>query len=311
MLSRTAAQLYWMSRYMERAENMARILNVIHKISLLPQAPGYRLDWRALLSITGTLSDYQQKFGEISEDNILFFLTLDQENPASIYNSLRLARENAHAVRGRITSEMWESINATWLDMKEHNLTSMQLMGTSAFFEWIKERSHLFRGVTYGTILRDDTYRFLRLGTFIERADSTARILDVQYHILMSQDRLANAALEYYQWGALLRSVSAFVAYRTIYRDQLKPESVAELLILRADMPRSLHACLDEIQQLLHQIEGDAGRRAQWLAEELHASLHYASINDIFEHGLHEFLVQFLNRIHELGNRIQQAYLVA
>ncbi|MCL5259149.1 MAG: alpha-E domain-containing protein, partial [Nitrospirae bacterium] len=179
------------------------------------------------------------------------------------------------------------------------------------FFEWIKERSHLFRGVTHGTILRDDTFLFVRLGTFVERADSTARILDVKYHILLPSLQAVGGAVDYYQWVALLRSVSAFESYRKVYRDVIVPIRVAEMLVLREDMPRSLHACLDEILEILTEVNGSSGTEARRKAGELHARLHFGEIREIFSQGLHEYLTDFLKRITALSQEIHARYFVA
>lgn len=308
MLSRTASQLYWLSRYMERAESMARILDVAFTVSLQPSA-NKRLDWMAPMTITNTLENYRGAYGSnIQGDQVLEFLVLDSNNPSSIWSSLRSARENAHAVRGKIPAELWESINATWLEMRAHTPDTLRQMGVNNFFEWIKERSHIFRGVIYSTMRRDDTFRFLRLGTYIERADNTARILDVKYHLLLPSVSAAGSAADYYQWSALLNSVSGLVAYRSIYRDVITPRNVADLLILREDMPRSLHTCLAEIHSILPSIEGSAGSEAKRRAAELYAGLRWGDIDQIFEHGLHPYLEQFLGSINELAVCIHRAY---
>jgi uncharacterized alpha-E superfamily protein len=310
MLSRTADHLFWMARYIERAENTARVLDVTHSTSLLPddsESAEAHL-WYAPLNITGCAEDYTAKHGAAVATAVTRFIALDPDNPASIYTSLTLARENARAVRGAITSEMWESINATWLEL---NRLSPTLSGNrlTPFFDWVKERSHLFRGVTLGTILKDDALNFIRLGTFLERADNTARILDVQYHILLPSVKDVGGAADYYQWGALLRSVSAFEAYRKIYRDVISPLRVAELLVLRADMPRSLHACLNEVDSTLEIINGSTGREARRLAGEMHTALHFTRIENIFAEGLHEYLTGFLTRTAALSKEIRGAYL--
>jgi uncharacterized alpha-E superfamily protein len=164
-------------------------------------------------------------------------MALEAENPSSIYTCIKAARDNAHAVRWQITSEMWETLNATWIEMREFQRASVTGPEATRFFDWVKERSHLFRGVTYGTLMRGEAFHFSRLGTFIERADSTARILDVKYHILLPRVEDVGGALDYYQWAALLKSVSSFETYRTIYRDQVRPINVAELLILDRRSP--------------------------------------------------------------------------
>ena len=205
------------------------------------------------------------------------------------------ARENARSVRGAITSEMWEVINATWLEL---NRLSKQMNAEKFpdFFELVKDRSHMFRGVTLGTIQKDIALSFIKLGTFLERADNTARILDVKYHILLPSVNDVGGAADYYQWGSLLKSVSAFEAYRKIYRDVISPLRVAELLILRDDIPRSLHSCMNEVEAALIDINGSSGREARRRAGELHATLHFGLVEEVVAEGLHEYLLDFLNK---------------
>jgi uncharacterized alpha-E superfamily protein len=309
MLSSTADHLYWKARSMERAENTARMLDVTYRMSLLKQAVAEpHHEWRAMLSISGLHEDFENRYTEPSADNVMHFMALDERNPGSIYNSIFNARENARAVRGTITSEMWEALNQTWLEMRRIHAEGIAPDGVSRFFDWVKERSHLSRGIAHSTLLRDDTFRFLRLGTFFERADNTARILDVKYHILLPSLDDVGGAADYYQWGALLRSVSAFESYRKVYRDQITPKRVAELLTLRADMPRSLTACMNEVNRLLQDIQGPRSSELLRRCGMLHGELRYGSIEDIFAYGLHEYLSEFLERIYELGNLINTTY---
>jgi uncharacterized alpha-E superfamily protein len=310
MLSRTAENLFWMARHIERAENTARMVDVAHRSSLLPldMEGTEAFLWYAPLNITGCAGSYEKKYGLARAEAVTHYMALDPENPASIYNCLRLARENARSVRGALTSEMWEVINATWLEINRVSLR-MTEEKYPEFFEWVKERSHLFRGVTHGTILRDIALSFIRLGTFLERADNTARILDVKYHILLPSVSDVGGAVDYYQWGSLLKSVSAFEAYRKIYRDVISPMRVAELLVLRDDMPRSLHACMNEVETALLDINGSSGREARRLAGELHANLHFGRIEQIFSQGLHEYLTAFLNATASLSREIREEYL--
>ena len=240
MLSRTADHLYWMSRYIERAENLARMLQVNVRTSLLPHAAD-EVDrgWAGTLAIIGQLDAYRERCGAVSPDRVVRFLAFDAGNPGSIVSNLRLARENARAVRGTLTSELWETINSTWLDLAARPREGLTTDGLIDFLEWVKLRSHLARGVTLGTMLRDEGFDFTRIGTFLERADNTARILDVKYHTLLPSAQEVGGAVDYYQWSALLRSVSAFSIYRKIYRDVITPFRVAELLILREDVPRN------------------------------------------------------------------------
>ncbi|RZA19823.1 MAG: alpha-E domain-containing protein, partial [Proteobacteria bacterium] len=255
MLSRTASDLYWMSRYLERVENLARMLDVSYSLSLMPQdGRGDGLDEIAMpLLITGTLEDYLARHGKLHAERLLHFFALDPANPASIYSCLGAARASAHAVRGRINADMWENINSTWLEIRGIAEQGVGRYGMSRFCDWVKERAHLFRGATYGTLMRNDAFRFIRLGTFIERADNTLRLLDARYEMLGDEAYSVDdsSARGYYQWSALLRALSSFEAYTEIYRDAPAAKPVAELLLLRADVPRSLRACTEEINQIL------------------------------------------------------------
>ncbi|KXW57362.1 alpha-E domain-containing protein [Ferrovum myxofaciens] len=309
MLSSTADHLYWMARSMERAENTARMLDVTYRMSLLKQAmiePNN--EWRAMLSISGLHEGFEERHDIHNAENVLHFMALDKKNPGSIYNSIFLARENARAVRGTITSEMWEALNSTWLEMLRIHAEGIALDGVSRFFEWVKERSHLSRGIAHGTMLRDNTFRFIRLGSFLERADNTARILDVKYHILLPSLKDVGGATDYYQWSAVLRSVSAFESYRKVYRDQITPKRVGELLILRLDMARSLITCVNEVHRLLLEINGPRSNELINRCNQLYARMHTETIDRVFEYGLHEYLSEFLEQIYNLGDLINTTY---
>jgi len=315
MLSRSANDLYWMSRHVERAENTARMLDVTYRMSMLP----YRVvdtgekwaePWALPLVITGLATQYYESHPHITPEAMIEFMVFDSNNPSSIVSSLQLARENARGQRGALTSEMWESLNATWLEMRELDYRGLHARGVSNFFDWVKNRSHLFRGVTFGTMSRDEAYSFIRLGTFLERADNTARILDVKYHTLLPSVEDVGGAVDYYQWGSLLRSVGAFEAYRKIYRDVITPFRVAELLMLRMEVPRSLHACMNETYEIIKELSDAERLEPERLAGEIHSQLHYAKIETIFEFGLHEYLMDFLDKIGELNAEIDNHFLV-
>ncbi len=315
MLSRAANNLYWMSRLIERAENAARMLDVTYRMSLLPyrvleRGQEWADPWALPLVITGLASTYYERYpGKLTPDNVMRFMLLDATNPSSIYSCIQTARDNARSMRGAITDEMYQDLNDFWLKLRSFDNSRIQ-SGVSEFFDWIKIRSHQFRGVTFGTMLRDESYRFIRLGTFIERADNTARILDVKYHTLLPSVSDVGGAVDYYQWSALLRSVSAFDAYRKIYRDVITPMKVAELLILRDDMPRSLHTCMNEIYEILRVLCDTSQREAERLAGELHAKLHYGRTQQIIEFGLHEYLLKFIEDIGKLTDEISKDFLV-
>jgi uncharacterized alpha-E superfamily protein len=309
MLSRVADRIYWMSRQMERAENMARILGVTSNMVLFGTPETRQQNLLAPLTITDSAERYFERKKPVLLPALVEFLALDPDNPSSIYSCLRLARENGHAVRWQITSEMWETLNATWIEMKRIRRSDLADSGATRFFDWVKDRSHLFRGVTYGTIVRGEAFNFSRLGTFLERADNTARILDVKYHVLLPSVKDVGGALDYYQWTALLRSVSSFETYRALYRDQIFPIKVAQLLILERRMPRSLAACFDQVTQAMERLQGQHDRAARRLAGEIFVRLTNADIEEIFQDGLHEYLTDCIADLHELGVRIQRAYL--
>jgi uncharacterized alpha-E superfamily protein len=306
MLSRTADHLFWMARYTERAENTARMLDVNVQTSMLPQSEqDAARGWRAMLGISELQQAYDRKHDTVEGRAVIDFMVRDPSNPSSIAACLKEARENARAVRGTLTTEVWEIQNQTWLDLQKRLNNGVLEHDPSQFFEWVKYRSHLSRGVTLGTMLRDDAVHFIRLGTFLERADNTARILDVKFHGARDAEDG-----DFYYWAALLRSVSGFEIYRKVYRDIITPARVAELLMLRADMPRSLLACMDEVVQNLHQVRNDLSRDTERLAGKLHAELQFGRIDDILHAGLHDTLTEFLQRIYELGNRISRDFLV-
>lgn len=310
MLSRTADHLYWMARYIERAENMARVLDVTYNMSLVPNAAvSESALWVPALEISGNVEAYEEKYGEYTASGVIHYLAMDMDNPSSIYNALRNARENARAVRVAMTSETWENMNALWLEFRQFIGQDLAKNGLREFCDWVKGRSHLFRGVCFGTMLRDDAFSFVRLGTFIERADNTARLLDVKYHLLLPSQEEVGGAVDYYEWSAVLRSVSAFQAYQKIFSDTIEPWRVAELLVLRRDMPRSLHACFDEITPILEQLSGTRQTECKRLAGELHAKLRYGKMQQIFQKGLHEFLTDFIELNNRLGSEVHKTFL--
>jgi len=316
MLSRTADHLFWMARYMERAENTARMLDVNYQTSLLPQSADMsEQGWRGLLSISELTWSFSQKYAEVTARNVMDFMVRDETNPSSIFCCLRAARENARAVRGALTTEVWETQNQTWLEFNRLLKAGQFEKDPGAFFEWVKLRSHLSRGVTVGTMLIDEALHFLRIGTFLERADNTARLLDVKFHALASEYFGAghvkeSQEVDFYHWSAILRSVSGFEIYRKVYRNVIRPERVAELLILRPDMPRSLAACLHEVVSNLQHVANEQSGETLRRAGRLQADLQYARIDEILATGLHAYLTQFLDRVNDLGAGIGRDFLV-
>ena len=310
MLSRTADHLFWMSRYIERAENLARLLDVTYQMSLVPQSEeAANRNWNAIIALNSLEEAFAAKYAAVNGENVLKFMVSDADNLASIHSCLRLARENAHAVRGTLTTEMWETLNYTWIEARSRQFEQLLSAGISEYFEWVKKRSALTRGTTLGTLLQDEAYHFIRLGTLLERADNTARILDVKYHVL-SPKGADEGATDYYGWAALLRSVSGFEVYRKVYRDVITPGRVAELLILNKDMPRSLHFCMNSVTKNLDFIANSHSGETARQAGIMHAQLHYGRIEDILAHGLHAWLTDFMDRIYLLGDGISKDFLV-
>ena len=318
MLSRTADHLFWMSRYTERAENTARMLDVNYQTSLLPQSTEVaQAGWQGLLSISELKPAYAAKYDgdNINPAEVMDFMVRDEKNPSSIISCLQNARENARAVRGSLTTEVWETQNQTYLEViRMLRGQSVEFKRDPAqFFEWVKFRSHLSRGVTLGTMLQDESFHFLRMGTFLERADNTARLVDVKFHAVetaLGGVSEKDQEFDFYHWSAILRSVSGFEVDRKVYRDVIKPELVAELLILRPDMPRSLLGCLNEVMSNLAMVTSDPQSESLRRAGKLRADLQYSRIDDILATGLHAFLTQFLDRVNEIGASISREFLV-
>ena len=321
MLSRTADHLFWMSRYMERAENTARMLNVSYETSLLPQsAAAAQAGWEGILSISELLPSYRALYTSVNARDVMDFMVRDADNPSSIVSCLRAARENARAVRGTLTTEVWETQNQTWLEVNRMLRSGAFERDPGQFFEWVKFRSHLSRGVTVGTMLMDEALHFMRLGTFLERSDNTARLVDVKFHAMkgdyfgapvpeMAAPESAQE-FDFYHWSAILRSVSGFEVYRKVYSDVIKPERVAELLILRPDMPRSLHASMNEVMSNLSMVTSDSASQTLRHAGRLRAELAFGCIDEILATGLHAYLTQFLERVNVLGARISREFLM-
>ena len=312
MLSRTADHIFWMARYIERAENTARMLDANLQMALLPQSDdAVAAAWRAVLCISELVPQFNARHPSMGPAAVLEFMVRDAANPSSICSCLHAARENARAVRGTLTAEIWETYNTTWLELQKHIGARLHERHPSRFFEWVKYRSHLSRGVTIGTMLKDEAFHFSRIGTFLERADNTARILDVKFFQHADRaDASGGPQADFYYWAAVLRSVSAFEIYRKVYRDVIAPERVAELLILRADMPRSLRASMNEVVANLDAVRNETSAETERRAGQLQSELHYARIDDMLRQGLDDYLSRFLERVNDLGARISRDFLV-
>ena len=311
MLSRTADHLFWLSRYIERAENTARMLDIAYQTSLQPQsADESEQTWRSLVSISELNGLYGAKYSAINGRNVMEFMVADENNLSSIFNCLRAARENARAVRGALTTEVWETMNQTWLEFRRLLREGALARDPSQLFEWVKYRSHLSRGVTVGTMLQDEAFHFIRIGSFLERADNTARLLDVKFYRQEQAQSEHDAARDFYYWSAVLRSVSGFEIYRKVYSNVIQPDKVAELLILRPDMPRSLSHCITRMLANLKRVANPQSGETLRRAGRLEAELAFGRIDEILAEGLHPFLDGFLAEVADLGSRISQDFLV-
>ena len=308
MLSRTADHLFWMSRYLERAECTARMLDAHHRLGLLPRPADDRLSgWAATLVSLGMEQSYQRRHDAVSARAAFDFLAFDTEHPGSILSCLRQARENARAVRGAITSELWETLNTTYLDSRAFG-PALPEAERGEFLEWVKYRAHLARGVTLGTMQRDEALCFTRIGTHLERADSTTRMLEARWRDPGGQgERLTEEASE---WSVLLQAMSAFETYRRIARTRVAPRLVTQLLLMRADVPQSVHRCLDELQEDLATVANSRSEETVRRAGELHSQFHFGQFDEMVADGVTGLLDRFQQRLRDLGSRIAEDFLV-
>jgi uncharacterized alpha-E superfamily protein len=312
MLSRTADSLFWTARYLERADFVARIVDAALRFGSLPSTyGGAGEEWESAVEVASNADAFFERYSHADERSVCRYLVFDRDNPSSIFSCLNAARTNARAVRTALTLEMWEGINSAWNELQRFDLNRMNGEALAGFLEWVKRVSLMFDGTAYRTMLRNDAYWFLRLGVAIERADNTARILDVKYHLLLPEREPVGGGLDYFQWTTILREVSALTAFHWVYRDSVKPWLVADLLILNRQMPRSLASCYGEAVRRLDQLAGYYGRRgqAQRLGGAIQAKLDSQRIEDIFQSGLHEFITGFLRDNGQLGAAISDQYL--
>ena len=316
MLCRTANDLYWVSRSMERAENTARLIDLAQRISMLPE----RLDigkpqwapWRRALDALGQREAYLERYRHIDGEGVTQFLLLDPLNPGSIYNCLHIARENARAQRVAITAEMYEDLNSGWLDIRNRRWENVQQDGIGNITDWVKTRSASFRGVTLGTLARGEAYSFMQLGAFLERGEWAIRLLDVVGSDgEMPQGGDARDAADYFQWSALLQSLSAFEAYRKLYRESVTPRGVTELMLLRDINPRSFHTCVATLHHALVAMAGSESLEVVRLAGALAAQSRYARISDIIQSGLEGWLQNAMQRLSELGDEIHRQFMLS
>ena len=304
MLSRTADNLFWLARYVERAENLARIIDVASRLATLPSAfAGTSNEWEGAISTACCDDSFYAVYDKATRENVIEFLVAGETNPNSIRNCIEVARTNARAVRTALTTEMWEIINDAWLKMQNFSLNAIRGNDLGRFLSFIKDMSLQFDGAAYRTMLRTDHYYFQRLGMLIERADNTARLLDVKYHVLLPDTEPVGGGLDYFQWTSLLRSVSGLTSFHWVYRETVKPWLVADFLILRPEQPRSLVSVYASINQFLNMLSETYGRQgpSQRIARSTYANLQNTKIDGLFQSGLHEFLSGFIADNNRLG----------
>jgi len=297
---------------MERAENMARLLEVGYRISLMPsRSEGHRNEWLSTLRSAGCEASYEAAYAELNAQLVIQHLLFDETNPSSVKSAIRTARDNGRSVRTALTRDVWECLNGTWNELarfKPSRLTSGEL---PVLLDWIRQRSLLFRGAILGTQLRNDIFVFSQLGSFVERADNTARILDVKYYILLPEVASVGGEVDNQQWAMVLRSVSAHRSYRWVFRDShYTPWQVAELLMLREEMPRSLVYCYRAITEHLNDLAQDYGARTlcHSTAEATYERLRSANMTRIFQSGLHEFVGGLIDANNRLSREIAETY---
>src|SRR5438105_707606 len=313
MLSRTADNMYWLARYVERAEYLARILEATQRLAAVPTSEGATTnEWESAVATAGCAAGFFSAHKEANEQTVTDFLAFSSDNPSSIRSCFEVARSNARSVRTALTVEMWDAINGTWLELQKLGSVPASREQFANFLRWVQASSLRFDGSAYRTMLRNDAYWFSRLGVFIERADNTARILDVKYHLLLPAQEHVGGPLDYFQWATMLRSVSALTAYHWVYRESLKPWLIADLLILNDQMPRSLASCYENLARNLDQIARAYGRQgpAQRQARAVRARLENSRMDEIFQSGLHEFINDFVADNDRLSATIAQQYLM-
>jgi uncharacterized alpha-E superfamily protein len=311
MLGRTAQNLFWLSRYVERAENMARLLEVGYKMSLTSRREGGEAEHLISMMQAAEVDEAFEATGRTADvESVANFMIFDLDNPSSVKSCLLAARTNARSVRTAITSDMWQSLNEAWLEFSQirpRDVRGAKLLG---LLQWIKHRSHEFRGALLGTVLRNDGFAFSQAGNFVERADNTARILDMKYFVLLPRADLVGGELDIQQWTLILRAASAHRSYRHVYHDRFKARNIAEFLILRPEMPRSLVFCARMINQTLDSLAEIYGQRVDCHDEVLAlcAMVERTDMDAVFAQGLHEFLTEFVSRNNRVTECLSESY---
>lgn len=310
MLSRVADSIYWMCRYIERAENVARFISV--NLNLLLDMPSEKSKhWEPLVMTTGDQALFEKKYPDYDRETVIRFLTFDRDYPNSILTCLAAARENARSIREIISSEMWEHLNNFYLELAGGDSPRLALENPHRFFRIIQMRSHLFTGLMDCTMSHGEAWNFARIGMMLERADKTSRILDVKYFMLLPQADLVNTPIDNIQWMAVLKSASAFEMYRKVHH-HITPRNVADFLIFNPLFPRSIRHCIAKAMICLHRITGGRNGAIHNVAEKrlgrLEADLEYADIDEVIEYGMHEYLDELQTRLNHVDTAIGQVF---
>jgi uncharacterized alpha-E superfamily protein len=308
MLGKTAGGLYWMFRYLERSESTARLVAAGQRIALTRSQPDD--EWASVLDTTATYDPYVARHGSVRRDTAIHWMLCDRENPSSVLSCIESARSNARMVRTALTREVWESVNETWMVLRDalgDRLGERDLPAATAL---IRQRAHQVRGAFAGTMLRNDIFNFARLGTFAERADNTARLLDVKYYVLLPSAQAVGTTLDNVQWESILRSVSAEGAYRMTYGQEVRPRHIAQFLILDPRMPRSLAFAANKLADNFGYLARTYGQRprSHEMTDALRADYLARSIDEIVADGLHEYLQDFLRDLSAIGAQTEQDY---
>ncbi|KEO52918.1 alpha-E domain-containing protein [Thioclava pacifica] len=315
MLSRTAENLFWIARYMERAETMARLLEVGARIALTPSAGhGYRSEWESLLQASGTAEGFAEKYGDPVQRNIESYLFFDRDNPSSVISCIERARENARIVRTAITGQVWDTLNTAFQEIRQIERQPRSEWETTELCEWVARQSAMMRGAMDATMLRNDGFFFMNLGYALERADNTARLIDVKYFVLLPSVEMVGTGFDNYQWQVLLRALQSYRAFHWAYGGDITASKIVDFLILNPASPRSL---MSAMRKALHHLEniarfyGDEGATGpvQLRARGLVRELDQTQVTEIFDEGLHEFLTRFIGDIGDLAGMVQRNYL--
>jgi uncharacterized alpha-E superfamily protein len=310
MLSRTADHVYWLGRYAERAENLARTLDVQYRLSLVPHASsGDQHGWAQVLARLGLDAAFAERHESPDLHRVIDFLAFDSGNPSSILSCLRSARENARAVRGSISSEMWETFNSTWLEARAQAPSRFTALNVAEFVDWVKYRAHLARGVVLGSMLRDESYHFMQIGTFLERADGVARLLLARLACESATGTDSAITHDYYPWSVLLRGLSAFEIFRRVSRDTVTPRRVLEFVILHQHVPRSIYRSTALVHENLRAVANAQSGETERRAGLLHAELQFGTLESLAPQGSERFLHDLIARASDLSDRIGRDFL--